>query len=79
MTDNLEMILKTVERIAFTVIGLAAAIYVLGLVIALGPTSYGARLLNGISIFLVIGAIILLLWVAYNVFSLSKPNGQRKR
>lgn len=73
------MVLKTTERIAFTIIGLATAIYVLNLVISLGADSYGGRLLNGISIFLVFGAIILLLWVAYNVFSLSKPNGQRKK
>lgn len=62
-------VLQMVERLAYTVIALVLAIYLLNLVLAIGQNSYGSYLLNGISVFLVIGSIILILTVAYNVFA----------
>lgn len=70
---DLEKILKTVERISFSVIGLMAAFFLLNTVVNLGPGTYGRELLNGVSIYLTIGSFFILLWVLYNVIKYSGP------
>lgn len=79
MEGDIDKILKSVERIAFSAIGLVASIYLISVVVDLGPGTYGRTLLDGISIYLLFGAVVLMLWVAYNVFSLSRPEGNRKK
>lgn len=76
--SNLEKILKTVERISFSIIGLLTALFLLNTVLNLGPGTYGRTLLQGLSVFLAIGAVILFLWVAYNVFTYSRPEVKKK-
>ena len=78
MDNILEKVLKSVERISFTIVGLIAAIYLLNTVLLLGTGNYGRILLEGLSVFFVIGAVILLLWVAYNVFTYSRPETGKK-
>lgn len=72
MDEYYEKLLSMVERIAFSVIGLVLAIYLLNFVASLGPGTYGSTLLDGISVYLVLGSVILILWVAYNVFNLGR-------
>lgn len=57
------------ERMGYTVIALVLSIYLLNLVVSLGQASYGSMLLNGISVFLVVASVILILTIAYNILS----------
>lgn len=72
MNSNIEKILKTVEKISFSAIGLLASALLFHTVVILGPNSYGMELLNGISIYLLAGGIIILIPVVYNIFSVNK-------
>lgn len=71
--DRFERTLKLAERISFNVIALVVAIYLLNTVVELGQGSYGMSLLNGISVFYVVGATVLLLWVAANAIRTVTP------
>lgn len=79
METELEKILRTIEKISFTVIGLFAAIFLINTVVNLGPGSYGRTLLDGISIYMIFGAVVILLWVSYNVFANSRPEPSVKK
>lgn len=68
----MDRILSTVERITFNVILLAAALFMLNLVVSLAPDTWGRTLVSGISIFLVIGALVLIIWVFSNAISASR-------
>lgn len=79
MEGDLERILRTVEHISFSAIALFAAVFLINTAMNLGPGTYARSLLNGISIYMILGAVILLLWVAFNVFSFSRPSEGRKK
>ena len=73
-----ENLIASIERIAYTVIALVLALYLLNVVLSLGAGSYGLSLLNGISVFMVVGSIVLMLFVAYSVFNALQA-GTRER
>ncbi len=78
MDSNLDKILKTVEKISFSVIGLLVSALLFHTVETLGVNSYGMTLLNGISVYLVVGGVIILLWVTYNIFSINRLYREHK-
>lgn len=78
MESDLDKILKTIERISFSIIGLIAAISLLEVVLSLDTGIY-RTLLEGLSVYFIVGAIILFIWVAYNVFTFSRPDSTRKK
>lgn len=79
MEDSLGRILKSVEKIAFTVIGLIVAFYLINTAISVSPSGYGRTLLEGLSVFYVIGGTILLLWVVYNAINFGNVSGMQRR
>lgn len=66
LNESLDKVLKTVERISFTVIAFAVAVYLISTAAYISPSGYGKTLLEGVSVYFVVGGIILLIWVVYN-------------
>lgn len=79
MDSSKENLVSVVERMGYTVIAMVLAIYLLNLVISIGYDTYGQSLLNGVSVFLVIGSIILILSVAYNIFNVFQDRAKETR
>lgn len=73
MNDSLDKVLKTVERISFTIIAFVVAAYLISTASNITPEGYGRTLLEGLSVFFVIGGIILLIWVVYNSINYGHP------
>lgn len=79
MEDSLEKILATVERIAFTLIALYVAIFLLNFSISLTPSGYSQSILSAFAVIFALAGIFLLFLVVVNFLSSGLPREKKKR
>lgn len=70
MTESLDKILSTAERIAFSLIALYIAVYLINLSATLDPTGYGHMLLGALTIIFAIAGLFILFLVLVNFLNL---------
>lgn len=63
MPENLDRILATVEKIAFTAIAVYVAIFLMSFGASHDSLGYGKELLGGLTIILILAGAFLLVWV----------------
>lgn len=78
MTDNsIDKILATVERIAFTIIALYVAIFLLNFSITVNPIGYGQSLIGALAVLFALGGTFLLFLVVVNFLTSGLPRDKK--